>query len=115
MRTRAKLLYYSLSDVMGSSVEQTVEAFSRDVYPGDDIVRWEEMAAAYLQFTRDGDLTLAARREVFRALLAFSVGVMNEGEAKSYEHLSVKDLAEIGRALRDIPSEPVRDDWGVAG
>jgi len=104
--TRAKLVYFAVAESLGSSLEDSVAAFSRDVYPGDEIQRWEEIAGAYLQFTSSHALDASGRKEVLRALLEFSIGIMSASSAGHYKHLTAKDLADLGAMLSDVPPEP---------
>lgn len=69
---RIKLIHLILQDVYSFSLEESINNFKRDLHPDEEIKIWENIAATYLEYTKDSNLTLDERKEIFSKILLIS-------------------------------------------
>lgn len=69
---RIKLVHLIFQDVYSLSLEESIDNFRRDLHPKEEIKIWENMAATYLEYTKDSKLTLDGKRDVFGKILSIS-------------------------------------------
>jgi hypothetical protein len=83
-------------EVDGQTLDQWVDNFKRDVNPDRELAVWERMAKAYDGYCSRRDLTLDAKREVYRIVLLRSMA-SQEDVLKTLElkTLSRNDAIEV--------------------
>ncbi len=79
---RIRLVHEVLQEVYGSSLENMITNFRRDVQPSRDVEIWERIAASYLYICRRQSLSAPAKRVLFKELLRISFL-----DPKGVEHL----------------------------
>jgi hypothetical protein len=89
---RLRKIHDTLNEVDPSDFDKMVEDFKRDLHPDREILIWEQIVAAYQSYCSTRRLTLPAKQDVLRILLARSD--MPEEEALKGLPLSVLTVAE---------------------
>lgn len=69
---RIKIIHLIFQDVYSLSLKESIDNFRRDLHPEEEIKIWENMAATYLEYTRDSKLTSGEKRDVFGKILSIS-------------------------------------------
>ena len=111
---RIKIVNYIFCDIRDRSVQEDIDLYRREVYPEDELKTWERMAVAYLEtlshlHDRLGeDPDLPYRREVFRFLLGYTMGMTEEEEAQSSDLLTYEEVVGIGEAY--LKADPDIED-----
>jgi hypothetical protein len=88
--SRINIIQKIFFDVFPVSIEDTISNFKRDNNPNNEVIIWESMAATYLEFKMDNDLSHEKKLEAFLLLLGLSSNFynnydlifLNETEAK---------------------------------
>lgn len=106
--SRIQRLRKVFSEVDSSPLEKWVDDFKRDVDLESELRIWENMATAYETFTASKNLTLSAKKEVYKVVLLRS-GAPEEEVLKHSELkiLSEKDEREIMALFTNKP-EPIQ-------
>jgi hypothetical protein len=92
---KIETIYSVLSEVIGSSHEETITNFKRDVHPDREIAIWLEMAEAYHRFTLT-HLDLNKRKEAYTLILLRSMMTQEEVmEKANFQFLTDVDAKEI--------------------
>lgn len=99
---RAKIIQRTLADVLPISLEKTINNFRRDFHPWEELISWERMAAAYLDLTIGTNFSLEKRKDILSALFGFSIGMMDEDKANSFQHLSYDEVVDIGNSYLNV-------------
>jgi hypothetical protein len=76
--SRIKRLRITFSEADPSPLEKWIEDFKRDANPESEIRHWEGMAAVYQTFIAGKNLSLDAKKDVYRVLLLRSGGTEQE-------------------------------------
>lgn len=69
---RIKIIHLIFQSVYSLSLEDTIDNFRRDLHPEEEIKVWENMAATYLQYIKNHELTEDQKANVFRHILSIS-------------------------------------------
>ncbi|MEN9881031.1 MAG: hypothetical protein RLZZ308_214 [Candidatus Parcubacteria bacterium] len=65
-----------LSEVETTSIEKTINSFQRDLHPERELLIWEKIASSYeLNLKNNPSITLFQKKELFKKLLALSMGI----------------------------------------
>lgn len=72
--SRITAIHEILRDVKNGTLEEMIEDFRRDADPDREIIIWEKIASAYVDYTTSYELPNEARREVLSVLLIASMG-----------------------------------------
>jgi hypothetical protein len=70
---RIRKIHEAFLEVNDIPFEKTVENFQRDVDPEEEIVIWETIAKAYIEYTSKHKLTLEKKKSVYAALILRSM------------------------------------------
>ena len=92
--TRIHIINQVFAEVFQPSLEKTVNNFRRDLFPEKEVEVWERMAAAYLNLTKDHELTLEQKKEVFEALLLASFDQLTEQEFSKFHYVTYQMIAD---------------------
>jgi len=74
LMARITAIHEILRDVKNGTLEEMMEDFRRDPDPDREILLWEKIASAYVDYTTSYELPNEARREVLSVLLIASMG-----------------------------------------
>lgn len=91
---RSHLVSKVLQDVSPLSLERLIDSFRRDLYPEDSIEQWESLAIAYLNLTQYRELEIEQKKEIFRALLMASSGLITEEELLQFRYITPEMIIE---------------------
>ena len=94
---RSHLVSKVLQDVSPLSLERLIDSFRRDLYPEDSIEQWESLAIAYLNLTQYRELEIEQKKEIFRALLMASSGLITEEELLQFRYITPEMIIEAFR------------------
>jgi len=94
---RSHLVSKVLQEVSPLSLERLIDSFRRDLYPQDSIEHWEALAIAYLNLTQNRELEIEQKKEIFRALLVASSGLITEEELLRYRYITPEMIVEAFR------------------
>ena len=79
LRVRAKNIHYGIGQHTGFEFEKAVYNYELDLRPDREIQTWEIMNACYLEFLNRHNISdEKTKNSVFRMLLCFSVGTIDE-------------------------------------
>lgn len=96
LMARIKNVHATFAEVDGTTLESWVDDFQRDLDPEGNIEIWEDMQIAYSSYCNERDLSLDARKEVFKVVLMRSM--MPDDDVLSrleLEHLTPEDVRSI--------------------
>lgn len=102
---RLRRIHDALNEVDPSDFGKMVEDFKRDRDPDQEILVWEQIVGAYESYCSTRRLTVAAKRDVLRILLARSN--VAEGEALKGLPLNVLTIAEAKTVMSYYKSPAV--------
>ena len=88
--SRIKRLRITFSEADPSPLEKWVEDFKRDANPESEIRHWEDLATVFQNFIAGKNLSLDAKKDVYRVLLLRSGGT----EEEVLSQLKLKVLTE---------------------
>jgi hypothetical protein len=94
---RSHLVSKVLQEVSPLSLERLIDSFRRDLYPQDSIEQWEALAIAYLNLTQNRELEIEQKKEIFRALLMASSGLITEEELLGFRYITPEMIVEAFR------------------
>lgn len=94
--TRIKAVHETFADVDGTPLEKWIDDFKRDLDPEGNISIWEYMQVAYNSYCNDRELSLEARKEVFKIVLMRSMMPDDDVLARlDLEHVPADDVRSI--------------------
>lgn len=70
---RISRLQETFEEVDGSSLEEWIDNFRRDLDPESEVLVWEDMAAAYTKYCDGRDLALTEKQDVYSLVLLRSM------------------------------------------
>ncbi|GAC1498623.1 MAG: hypothetical protein NVS2B14_12280 [Chamaesiphon sp.] len=94
---RSHLVSKVLQEVSPLSLERLIDSFRRDLYPQESIEHWEALAIAYLNLTQNRELEIGQKKEIYRALLMASSGLITEEELLRFRYITPEMIAEAFR------------------
>ena len=104
---RVRKLTEALKEVEHNPIEVWVDNFKRDADPDAEIRIWENIAAAYTNYTARRGLTQEAKDDVFRLLLSRSMmpaeDVLRRVKLRALSEQQARDAL----ALYSAPAQPV--------
>lgn len=86
---RIRKLQATFVEVDGQTVEQWVDSFKRDADPDKELQVWERMAKAYRSYCDGKQLSLEAKKDVYRVVLLRSMAP----EKDVLERVKLKELS----------------------
>ena len=89
---RINLVRHAFADVMPDTLAQVLERFRRDTYPERELLVWERMAAAYLDFKQAFKPEAAQGRAAFLVLLELSMGRVRARTKKQRSVLNIEEF-----------------------
>lgn len=96
LMARIKNVHATFAEVDGTTLESWVDDFQRDLDPEGNIEIWEDMQIAYNSHCNERDLSLDAKKEVYKIVLMRSMmpddDVLSRLEPK---HLTPEDVRTI--------------------
>ena len=87
---RVRALQKVFVEVDGQSVDQWVDNFKRDLDPDRELAIWEKMCSAYSAYCDDRDLSVDAKKEVYKVVLLRSMA----SEADVLQRLELSVLSQ---------------------
>jgi hypothetical protein len=101
---RLRMLQAAFAEVDPTPLEKWVDDFKRDRDPDREIRIYEAMAQAYVAYGRGRNLSLSAKKDVYRVVLLRS----GAPEAEVLKHLELKELslADVKDVLRLYSDAP---------
>lgn len=106
MLLRIKLIQRVLFEVMPQPLRETIDNFRRDVRPDRELFIWEAIAAAFIDATHGRLLSVDQRKEIFRALLAASMGT----RLQNPRYFGEPDLDRLEALFRAVVPQIEADD-----
>ena len=97
---RLRRIHETFAEVDGFTFEQRLDGFKRDMNPDRELEVWERSAAVHERFCASRQLSLEAKREVYRLLLMRSM--TSEDETLRRTELKNLSRADAIAALRDL-------------
>ena len=94
---RSHLVSKVLQDVSPLSLERLIDSLRRDLYPQDSIEHWEALTIAYLNLTQNRELDIEQKKEIFRALLMASSGLITEEDLLRFRYITPEMIIEAFR------------------
>src|SRR5437660_1239403 len=102
---RVKAFKAILGDVDTAPLEQTLDAFSRDANPTNELVIWERIANIFQQFISHNAVSdPAVKKEVLAVLLGASMGTDNWNTIKQLSRDQINHLVITYRGLSNMSS-----------
>lgn len=87
---RVRTLQKVFVEVDGKSVDEWVDNFKRDLDPERELAIWEKMSSAYSAYCDDRDLSVEAKKEVYKVVLLRSMA----SEADVLQRLELSVLSQ---------------------
>lgn len=75
LRKRAAATY-TLGKLLGQTLDEWVDGFLKDMHPGSEIKRWEDIESAYLRYMAHHPT--ADQKQIVGGLVAISMGVKSQ-------------------------------------
>lgn len=88
---RIRIIHNVFSEVLGISLQETIDNFKRDLNVGKEILVWERMATVYTDITRQKNWGRGKKKELLSVLLRFSLGSL----PTQVKYLSKSEIKEI--------------------
>jgi len=90
---RINFIYHTLSDVINMSKKEFSDGFKHDVNPSDEIIFWEGIALLYSLATKNRDLTIQKKTELYHLFLEGSMGL--DITKFNFKYLTKEDLDNL--------------------
>jgi len=103
---RIHLVYKIIQKVSPLTLDELIDSFRRDLYPQENITQWEIMALAYLNLTEDQELKMEQKKEIFRAVLFASGGMLTEEMFSQFHYVTPEML---NRAFQNITPKIINE------
>mgnify|MGYP000918029387 CR=1 FL=1 len=100
LTTRINLIYKTLAEVHSGSIEEFIDGFKRDIDPSQEIEIWERIAIQFDAATKERDLSIEKKKEVFELLLKNSLGF--DIKDFKFKHLTKKDIYNLSDDLSKL-------------
>ncbi len=91
---RLSTLHKTFAEIDTSSLGTWIDNFKRDVNPDHEIAIWERVAKAYRSYCSERELSIEAKKEVYR--IALYCSMMSEDDV--LKRLQLKELTELSKA-----------------
>jgi len=105
---KIKVIHNTFSEVLPSTLEETITNFKRDVNPDSEIEIWLKMSRVYNDYNESHNINLDEKKEVFKLILSRSM-MDNENTLKNVDLkiLTKKQATEVLNYYKDTP-KPIK-------